>query len=303
LCAAYGVAVLAAIVGIVEYATGWTPFAAWYAAAADVSAESGNLWYRGFDALSAMGRMRGTQGNRIVFASCVVALLPVALSSWREAASPRMPRAAALIAVLAVCVLTDARSGWVGAVAAALTWAALDRTDRRRALTLTAGAIAGALLLVLVVPPLRETALEAAGRVEPALERWRGLASLRALEHDPVFGVGYGLYPAIHEAYVPVETGRPTPENTFVRWCVECGVVGAAVLASLLVGAVRLVLRGTRAEDPQRAALCRAALAGWCGVAVTFLAYDGFYWAGPSVTFWCLLALGVRAADDAVRHA
>jgi O-antigen ligase len=209
----------------------------------------------------------------------------------------------AALVVVAACALSDARSAWVGAAAGALTWVALDPLHRRRSLLKAAAAIAAISLLLLAIPHTREVVIDALGRVETALHRLRGWATLDALERGPVFGVGYGQYPSVHEEYFPAASEARSPENAYVRWTVECGLAGLAVLGALLAVSVRSMLAANRPAGDGHAPVTRAVLAGWFACAVTFLAFDGFYWAGPNVTFWGLLAIGVRAAAPPAHRA
>ena len=59
-----------------------------------------------------------------------------------------------------------------------------------------------------------------------------------------------------------------------------------------LGGLVRAIWRKIKTiQDPETAGLYKALLAGWVGIAATFLFFDGFYWGACNMTFWCFLGL------------
>jgi O-antigen ligase len=106
-------------------------------------------------------------------------------------------------------------------------------------------------------------------------------------------GVGYGQYPAVYRPhYSGPFPDDPIPDNQYLRWLIENGVLGLTSLVAFLGGIVAAGWRRIQTmADPIQADFYKALLAGWAGIATTFLFFDGFYWGASNMTFWSFLGL------------
>ena len=190
---------------------------------------------------------------------------------------------------------SNARSGWAGLLCALAAYLLLcKRTFFAGRLRLLLCALI-CLILVTFLSPLRQKILSRLSHTHPQdptiLHRLGSYPTVQALKGHLSFGVGYGMYPMVYALYYrgPM-ADLQTPDNQYLRWLIETGLLGFGVLASFLSviiykGWQRLrILMDTREAD-----FYKAILAGWIGIASIFLFYDGFYWGAPNMTFWCLL--------------
>lgn len=275
------VAVAAALLGLYEMAADHNPLADPLRSAAGPS----NPLVRWSDSTSA--RPVGTQGNRIPYAACLVAFVPVCLQAAR-----RSPPAAVAAGVLAATVAwSQVRSAWAGLAVAMAAWVALlPGEERGRAARALGLGLAGLAVLTLALPMARErlaSRLSATSLADPSLRHRAATAEVLASPGAvSLVGVGYGAYASLHERAGPgADPDLRIPDNQWVRWLLENGLVGAAALLAFLAALFAAVVRGTRDG------LDRALLAGWLGLAFTFVFFDGFYAGGANMTFWCLLGL------------
>lgn len=300
----YPVAIFAALFGLVELAVDRNIFSDHVVnATIPASAEGPNPFYRPAPAQSNSMRPMGTQGNRIPYGVCLAAFLPYALWRMKHARRPALPGAAAMVLFAAV-VLAQARSAWVGAAVGLSVAAVLLYRDRPRAILQGACAAGAMVLSAFFLPNFRAVVSEGVLHVFSEADVLRRLASYEALRMlDGVrwlTGVGYGQYP---ELFAPYYHGPlpavPTPDNQYLRWFLETGLLGSAALAAFLLAVVRAGWRRLRdmPAGPE-ADFYRALLAGWAGIATTFFFFDGFYWGACSMTFWCLLGLFATCLSD-----
>jgi O-antigen ligase len=205
--------------------------------------------------------------------------------------------AAAFGSLFFLILWSQTRSSWVGMTAGLGTYALLvRRLDGRQARWILGGA-AFVLGLGLLLPPTRALIVARAQsftlRNQDIQHRLGSLPVIQALRDRPLFGAGYGNYPAVYRRYYqgPFST-IDTPDNQYFRWLIENGLVGAGLFLAFLIGLPYACWVRLRAiVDPEEQGFYGALLAGWVAIAVTFLFFDGFYWTGPNMTFWGFLGL------------
>lgn len=290
--------VLAALVGLAEIGFQTNPLSdAYVDRQVPETSQPDNPFYRpAWGDYSLSLRPRGTQGNRIVYAACLVPFIPISI--YVAARSKRWGWAywLAAVVILLVVVLARSRSGWAGlAVGLFLAGALMFRGPAR--LAVCSAVVTGGILLALWIPPWTrvpqangEVSVRMGVTLEARLEHYRTLAALKGRWFG---GVGYGQYPAVYRPHYsgPIPE-LPVPDNQYLRWLIENGVLGLSSLVAFLGGIVAAGWRRIRSmTDPIQADFYRALLAGWAGIATTFLFFDGFYWGASNMTFWSFLGL------------
>jgi len=192
---------------------------------------------------------------------------------------------AALVALLwAGLFVSYSQSSMVALLVVTLVIAALTGTRRVRLSVVGAFALVAVLAVgYLVSIPIRGDSL----RNETADRSERVADTVRAIEHAPIVGVGVGGQPEASRQLAGSD--RPTPNfvshTAPLTVFAELGVVGLALLAWLVVGAVRM-LAGVRALDP---AVGLVLLAVLLAVFVQSLFYPGLL---EDPITWVALGIG-----------
>jgi O-antigen ligase len=109
------------------------------------------------------------------------------------------------------------------------------------------------------------------------LDMWQ--SGIRMLAHNPVFGVGFGEFPANYQAHArnPVQWEPRDAHNSFVKAAAETGLVGFIPFMALVFLTVRTGYRGRKKEEADETPMQRAvrrsllpSMVGFC-VAAFFL--------------------------------
>lgn len=119
------------------------------------------------------------------------------------------------------------------------------------------------------------------------------LETAKVLKDHWAFGVGFGQFPtACKPYYHSVIPWFNSPDNQYLRWAIENGVLSFILLLTFFAGLVRAGWKKIQLmKDVQEADFYKSLLVGWLSVAVTFLFFDGFYWGSCNMTFWSFLGL------------
>lgn len=247
--------------------------------------------------LAISARPQGTQGNRIPYASTLVAFLPLGVWLLKYAKRFYWAHLLAINILFSILLLSQARSVWIGAVTAiALVYAVSLQRNLRETIKINVGIIVclGLFLAWHKTYTLfwwrYKTFHLAAGSIQSRLEVLKTAAVLK----DRWFsGVGFGQFPvACRPYYHSAIPWVGTPDNQYIRWAIENGLPSFMLLAAFCAGLVFVGWKRIRQmEDVEQADFYRALLVGWLSIAVTFLFFDGFYWGACNMTFWSLLGL------------
>ncbi|MBV9848681.1 MAG: O-antigen ligase family protein [Armatimonadetes bacterium] len=283
------------------------------------------------------GHITGPFRDHQLCASALLALLPFAAALALAAEQPRWRWGAQVVTLAAaVCLaLTQTRSAWIGAGAAALVFAAhwlrrpqTSPAPRRRAWitpALLAVCVAGAFAVLAAGTDLgrplagRAGTLEAVGRDGSWQTReriWRGAASM--IPSHALAGWGLGRYPSLqwdwtHEGRPLSPTQRPSlseqAHDFYLQTAIEMGGIGLilylAALGALAAGCRRGLREPGAHSDGLTRALRVATLALIAGQGVDALASPSWQFAEVSLLFWAGLGVGLAAvrqtgADSAV---
>jgi O-antigen ligase len=290
----YIVGSIICLYGICEVVFDANPLADHYAeAGASASPALANPLYQSPAGHSGSNRPMGTQGNRIPYAACLVPFIPVALWQLHSDSKNRWLHGIAAAALFGLVSYSQVRSSWVGMSAGLIAYAALSPRLQSRWLLIGTGAV---ISLLLLFAPSRHRLVDRAQSFtrtnRDILHRTGSWPTVKALRGRALSGVGYGNYIAV---YRPYYTGPfaflPTPDNQYLRWLIENGLIGAVTLAAVLIGLARRTLKTLMQLGEPDAEFYLAVWVAWFSMAVTFLFFDGFYWIGPNMTFWCLLGI------------
>ncbi|MBI4375218.1 MAG: O-antigen ligase family protein [Elusimicrobia bacterium] len=245
---------------------------------------------------STIGRPQGTQGNRIPYAAVLVAFLPIGLwlLKYGEKGS-YWARLAALGALFSILLLAQVRAVWVSMVAAILLMHVV-RLHQDLRLRIIAGLLVG-VGIFLAFPKTRDllwTRLSSFRFTERSIQaRIEVLQTVKVLREHGLWGVGFGQFPTACKPYYPrTLVWNNTPDNQYLRWTIENGVLAFGLLLAFFVGLIRAGWKRIQLmPDSRQADFYKSLLVGWASIAVTFLFFDGFYWAACNMTFWCFLGL------------
>jgi hypothetical protein len=299
----YPIIIAASLLGLREVYTNHNPLWDRFDYSFDGSiveiAQPTNPFYRPHHDLGAYSYLvpRGTQGNRIPFASTLVGFLPLGL--WLLKYKKRF-NAVPLIAVgilASILLLAQVRSVWLGALAAALMMQSFGLLrNRRETIKIAAGALL-CLGVFLAWPKTHELLWSRFNSFHFAQssirERLDVLRTTEVLKDRWFLGLGFGQFPTAAKPYYPTALiWRGTPDDQYLRWAIENGIPSLLLLTAFFIGFVRAGWASIRRmKDVQEADFYKSLLVGWLSVGITFLFFDGFYWGACNMTFWSLLGL------------
>lgn len=262
-----------------------------------ISEKSGSVYRPDLIRVPISARPQGTQGNRVPYTACILPFLSIALWKERTDAKSRWKHLAAALLMLFLILISQSRSAWVGLAVLLAAHALLMLRNNAMAALRPAGAVALMLLGSLLIPATRQRIVSTARNYHLSevniSHRLASYSTVAALKGRALLGVGYGQYPQVYRPYY--DGPAPwvsTPDNQYLRWLIETGIAGSIALFVFLGIILQRGLNAiSKMTDRQDAELYKALLAGWAGLAATFLFFDGFYWAACNMTFWALLGL------------
>lgn len=281
------------------------------------------------------GGLTGPYRDHQLYGSVLLLLLPPVVAVALTARDTRWRLGSVAAAgVGALCLaLSETRSAWAGALAAALVFGGLwlfragGRRRAGRTLLLAAALVGAGLALWLLLTPLDLRApmtarvgtlssLGTDGSWQERLTLWRGASRLAAAY--PAAGIGLGRYPGAQWAWTragsPLSPSqRPSlseeAHDLYLQTAAETGLVGLGLYVAALASFISLGLgRLRRARPPQtgtpqtrrhrspgRDALVIAFLSVVAGQAVDALASPSWQFGEASLLFWALLGVGLAA--------
>jgi putative inorganic carbon (HCO3(-)) transporter len=220
-------------------------------------------------------------------------VVPLALAFLARRQSPWLVRLACGAAggmAIAAMVLSYSRGGFLGLMAAGVTWVVLERRLARTLL------VAMAAVAMLVFSPQSfwtrtqsVSAFEQDASAMSRVEAWT-VASRASLEH-PVLGLGAGTFRYAWRLYGPEHgTGRAyAAHNIFLQVISDLGFLGLALFLAFIGAVLGPLVAASR--DRERGWLARALAASTVGYLVSCL-FAGFL---VAVHFYVLFALSACA--------
>jgi O-antigen ligase len=202
----------------------------------------------------AEGRLIGGIGDPNELASVLLPALAFALFALCVVRSPLL-RVLLMSCVLVVAVAifqTESRGGIIGLSTMLVAAVILAGPVRARAVAAAlATAALGVFYFVLVAPPQALSRITQFGNGSGRTDLWH--VALKMFENHPVVGVGVGNFQTLEPSYslsnfnvrytnYVVDIVQPV-HNTYLHFLVELGLIGFALFAAVLVGAIVLALR------------------------------------------------------------
>ena len=241
-------------------------------------------------------RPMGTQGNRIPYASSLVAFLP--LGFWLFRYRKRFYLAYLLAGVLLFCILilAQVRAVWLATLVGLILMPRLGLLSREQTANVVVG-LSLCLAIFMIWPQTRSllwTRFHSFHLSENSIrERLEAFQTVKLLKHHWFAGIGFGQFPTAGKQFYPSElVWNYTPDNQYLRWAIENGLPSFGLLLAFLVGLIRASWENIqKMAEAQQTDFYKSLLVGWLSVAVTFLFFDGFYWGACNMTFWCFLGL------------
>lgn len=227
---------------------------------------------------SAADRVRATLGNSSNAGVYLLLATPFLIERLRRDASRVWRAAAGVAAALAVfmIVFTASRGAWVGLLAMAVVWLAVEaaRWERPRRRMVLVAAIVVALALgvaVLAVPRLQKRVTSAStGTIEWRLVVWQ--AAGRITLDRPLLGWGPNSFRYVYPSYRPLSASANSrigatagdPHDIVMSAAASLGLPGALALLAFagMTGVAWAGIAGARRGDDLRPIAVGAALAG-----------------------------------------
>lgn len=264
------------------------------------TAQPNNPFYRPFYSdysVLVSDRPRGTQGNRIPYSATIVAFLPLGIWLLRYKKEFFFLNFLVVNILVAILLIGQARSVWIGAVAGILLMFAVNFRQNWKRLLIVIACMSAWLCIFLAWPKTytmfwyRYKTLDFVA--SSVRSRLQVLETAKVLKVEWPFGVGFGQFPmACKSYYHSVIPWTGTPDNQYLRWVIENGVLSFILLLAFFAGLIWAGWQKVQAiKDIQQAEFYKALLVGWLSMAVTFFFFDGFYWGACNMTFWSLLGL------------
>ena len=274
---------LASLVGLVQYRTGFDPVHALHLRAQASLVEAPGVPGR----FGAMGFFT----SRLSFGHCASVLLALLAGALSTGALPRRLRAPVGVAAalgLAAVLLTFDRAAWLSLLAAALVLAAFAPRARRLLLPVLAAALLAAALL----PGVRARFGSSFDKQRNGDRVFIWERAREIISDHPLTGIGFANYPRVCPAYYdrvdPAFPMRTWAHNSELDLLAEVGPLGLLAFLWVVAAAARALLRA-------RSKLCAGALAAGVSLLVIAQAHDVFYDTKVMYALWLALALGTAA--------
>jgi putative inorganic carbon (HCO3(-)) transporter len=277
-------------------------------------------------------RVGGTFGDKQLLASFLMLLLPIVgvIALSEKAPGRQLVAQIGTVVMAAALLLTQTRSGWLGAAAGLATLGGLTflstRSSRGSSLSMRKHELVLPLMLMVVSLglfvafwPQQSMLLERAGSIRSlsasdslAARQLSFDAALQMLRERPLTGFGVGMFPVLQHRYTGLgnslaESGmRPylneQAHSYWLQLAAELGIPGLLLMVSTLalffVGGLRR-LRGMDAGI--RRTLLMGSLASMAGFAVDAIASPSWQYSQTSMFMWLVLGLGMGCLRSPAR--
>jgi O-antigen ligase len=237
-----------------------------------------------------------TVGNPLPFAAYLVLFLP--LSLWYIEDRKTIVRILPVFIITLGILFSFSRSGWISFLFAFIIYSLRNdflKKISRKWIYIVPFIISISIFMLFMMPRSWQTQFEKFDigmfNSKSVEHRLKSFITIKNIVNDyPLFGVGFGNYPQVHEKYMAegVVKEAPSPDNMYLRLLADTGIVGGLVFLSFLVFWL-FQLWKNRADIIIWAIFC-----GMIGFLINMLAADLFFWTIPQFSFWLLFGLGVN---------
>lgn len=239
------------------------------------------------------GRARGpfveSVANGLALYGCAVASA-LAVYLWRARRRARVLAAVSCVLCLVGTIFTLTRSVWLATLVATLVASLLHARTRALLGPLVAGGTVVLLAGFMLIPGLAARVDERQNDRQPIWDRYNtNAAAVRAIEEEPLFGVGFKNWLNVNDRYLRVSQDYPLTgtaieiHNVPLAVGAELGLVGLALWASAYLGGIggAIFRRGPSELDPWRLAMVALAM-HWTIVA----GFGPLGYAFPNLLLW-----------------
>ncbi|MEW6557418.1 MAG: O-antigen ligase family protein [Elusimicrobiota bacterium] len=268
-------AVLIALLGIIEFFFGW------------------NVYPKPVDYPSFV--ITSTVGNPLVLAAYLILFLPLSVWYWEN--KRNIITFLSFFVITVGSIISFSRSGWFALFFAGVVYC-LKKNFLKIIIKNWVYLISFVVFLGLIFFLMPKDAKDffnykfnskmfASKSFEHRLKSY--ITTKNILKDYPLFGVGFGNYPKVHEKYMVegVHKETPTPDNIYLRFLCDNGIVGGSVF---FVFIIFWLLKLWKKRDNQ---LVWAIFCGLVGFLINQFTADLFLWAAPQFAFWLLLGFAV----------
>ncbi len=236
-----------------------------------------------------------TVGNPLPFAAYLVLFFP--LSLWYIEYKNNVVRVLPILIITLGIIFSFSRSGWIALFLAFIIYSMKKGFLKKivKKWMYIVPYIIISIFMLLKMPASFQTQFDKFNR---------GMFSTRSFEHRsksfitvknilkdyPLFGVGFGNYPQVHEQYMVegVVKEAPTPDNMYIRLFADTGIVGGFVFLSFIAFWLFQLWKN------RNNVIIWAIFCGVIGFLINMMAADLFLWTIPQFAFWMLFGLGVN---------
>lgn len=276
---------LVSLTGLVELFSVWNP-------------------YSDFNSGLAGGRiLHSTIGNPLVFGVFLVLFVPLAVLFFRE--DKRLLKLVPVCLIIPSVLLSFSRISWIALFLVLIIYCRKVRITNKKSWiygVIFATVVAAPFLFA---PKFRDIA---ADRFNPKevksfsfVGRVTGYRITRDILNDysPLFGVGFGNYPKVYPEYkIKHAADWPdliTPDNMYLRFLCDTGIVGAMTFFAFIVYWMRQLWK--KRDDP----VVWAIFCGLIGFLISQLTADLMLWAPTQFAFWMLMGFGAGLINEETR--
>ncbi|MFA5779108.1 MAG: O-antigen ligase family protein [Elusimicrobiota bacterium] len=239
--------------------------------------------------------VRSTIGNQLPFAAYLILFLPLSFLYMENKARPVkfLPFSIIVFAIL----LSFSRSGWFACFATVIIYYSrkkyFQKIIKNWIYVFSFIGIIG--VLFFLIPS--EMKIHFTDKFNVNMfqsksfeHRLRSFITTKNIIKDyPLFGVGFGNYPKVHEKYrvEGVEKNTFTPDNVYLRFLCDTGIIGAGIFFVFIIYWMHKLWKSR--DNP----VVWAIFCGLAGFLINQLTADLFFWTAPQFVFWTLLGMGV----------
>lgn len=235
-------------------------------------------------------------GNPLPFAAYLVLFLP--LSLWYIEYKKNVVRVLPIFILTLGILFSFSRSGWISLFFAFIIYSLRNNFFKkilRKWIYIVPFIISISIFMLFMMPISLQTRFEKINmgmfNSKSFEHRLKSFVTVKNIVKDyPLFGVGFGNYPQVHEKYMVqgVVKEALTPDNMYLRLLADTGIIGGLVFSSFLVFWLFQLWKN------RNNVIIWAIFCGMIGFLINMLAADLLFWTIPQFAFWMLLGLGVN---------
>ena len=261
-------------------------------------------------------RIISSVGHPVILGAYLIMIIPLGFvtvweySSWTH----RMLKICGVLCMVCALLLTFSRGAWVGFAAGMVVYAGLRTWIMPRRDSLSLGHIVGKLALMVAIVAVFVAMILSFERVSSTLagrETWQQIRGFKKdprgvaygqvadiVSDHPLLGVGTAHYRYLAKRYGDVDDD--TPDNGYLRYLAENGILGLGAILVVFVGLFRTLLKQIGKGGNQKALgaglspdFIAGLVAGLSGFLVDLITCSALHIPLTRLTFWMLAGLSL----------